>query len=357
MARSGVYKSDIQKARDALLAEGKRPSIDAVRIALGNTGSKATIHRYLKELEAEGPADGGSKIAVSDALQDLVGRLAGRLHEEADARIAEEQARFDKTTAEQSDALAEQARELMGTREQLQRTEVALHNERAAHETTRQALTAAQLEVAQLGERVTGLELRLQEQEAHVVSLDEKHRHAREALDHFRTAAKEQREQEQRRHEHQVQALQAELRQAADTLRDKTQAILDLNRDNARLIEQQTRLDRELTALQTQTRQQQQELEALRPLDAEVKGLMARSAQEIATAEQLRVDVGRLNGDLAGERALRREAEIEAAIARARLDALEPLLRRIGEPDVPATRAFDQLAAAPEATSPDGSAA
>lgn len=177
------------------------------------------------------------------------------------------------------------------------------------------------------------------------------------SLNHFRTAAKEQREQEQRRHEHQVQALQAELRQAADTLRDKTQAILDLNRDNARLIEQQTRLDRELTALQTQTRQQQQELEALRPLDAEVKGLMARSAQEIATAEQLRVDVGRLNGDLAGERALRREAEIEAAIARARLDALEPLLRRIGEPDVPATRAFDQLAAAPEATSPDGSAA
>ena len=53
MARSGLYKSDIQKARDRLLAQGKHPSVDAVRVELGNTGSKSTIHRYLKELEEE----------------------------------------------------------------------------------------------------------------------------------------------------------------------------------------------------------------------------------------------------------------------------------------------------------------
>ena len=51
MARSGLYKSDVQRARDSLRAEGKNPSVDAVRVALGNTGSKTTIHRYLKELE------------------------------------------------------------------------------------------------------------------------------------------------------------------------------------------------------------------------------------------------------------------------------------------------------------------
>ena len=53
MARSGLYKTDVQRARDALLAQGKRPSVDAVRVALGNTGSKTTIHRYLRELEEE----------------------------------------------------------------------------------------------------------------------------------------------------------------------------------------------------------------------------------------------------------------------------------------------------------------
>ncbi len=48
MARGGVYKTEIEKARNALLAEGKHPSVDAVRVALGNTGSKTTIHRYLR---------------------------------------------------------------------------------------------------------------------------------------------------------------------------------------------------------------------------------------------------------------------------------------------------------------------
>ena len=87
MARGGLYKSDVQKARDALRAQGKHPSVDAVRVALGNTGSKTTIHRYLKELEEEEGQGLGAKVAVSEALQDLVGRLAGRLHEEAEQPI------------------------------------------------------------------------------------------------------------------------------------------------------------------------------------------------------------------------------------------------------------------------------
>ena len=43
MARAGLYKGDVQKARDALLAQGKKPSVDAVRVALGNTGSKSFV--------------------------------------------------------------------------------------------------------------------------------------------------------------------------------------------------------------------------------------------------------------------------------------------------------------------------
>jgi hypothetical protein len=45
MARSGINKALVQKTRDALLARGVRPSIDTVRIELGNTGSKGTIQR------------------------------------------------------------------------------------------------------------------------------------------------------------------------------------------------------------------------------------------------------------------------------------------------------------------------
>ena len=79
MARSGIYKSEVVRARDALRAQGRHPSIDAIRVELGNTGSKATIHRYLKEIEEEEGGTGGTQVAVSEAIQDLVGRLAGRL--------------------------------------------------------------------------------------------------------------------------------------------------------------------------------------------------------------------------------------------------------------------------------------
>ncbi|ENU0108210.1 DNA-binding protein [Pseudomonas aeruginosa] len=68
MARGGINKALVQKARQAILARGENPSIDAVRVELGNTGSKTTIHRYLKELDdAERGRDAGS-IPLSEQL-------------------------------------------------------------------------------------------------------------------------------------------------------------------------------------------------------------------------------------------------------------------------------------------------
>lgn len=104
MARAGVYRTDIEKARRALLAKGKHPSIDLVRAELGNTGSRSTIHRYLKEIEAEQPAATGAKPAISDALQDLVARLAERLHQEAEARITEHREASDARVREHAEA-------------------------------------------------------------------------------------------------------------------------------------------------------------------------------------------------------------------------------------------------------------
>jgi len=105
MARSGLYKSDVQKARDALIAQGINPSVDAVRVALGNTGSKTTIHKYLKELESEDGGAGGKRASVSEALQDLVERLAVRLQEEAEERVAAVRVDSDAKAAEHVAAL------------------------------------------------------------------------------------------------------------------------------------------------------------------------------------------------------------------------------------------------------------
>src|SRR3546814_17532129 len=90
-------------------------------------------------------------------------------------------------------------------------------------------------EVAQLGERVAGLTTRRAEHEAHVESLEQKHQHAREALEHYRTSVNEQRDQEQRRHEHQVQGLQVALRQANESMTGKNHELMPLSRDNVKM--------------------------------------------------------------------------------------------------------------------------
>ena len=68
MARGGVNKAVVQIARTAILARGEHPSIDAVRIEMGNTGSKTTIHRYLKELDEVDTRRGVPQEQIGDEL-------------------------------------------------------------------------------------------------------------------------------------------------------------------------------------------------------------------------------------------------------------------------------------------------
>ena len=69
---------------------------------------------------------------------------------------------------------------------------------------------------------VGDFELRLQDKDEQIRSLEEKHLQARDALEHYRNAVKEQREQEQRRHEGQLQQVQMCLNQNRHHLRKQT---------------------------------------------------------------------------------------------------------------------------------------
>jgi len=111
MARTGLTKSEVRASRDQLLAEGRYPSADAVRLALG-TGSKSTIHKYLKELGGE---DGGAGPKREDTARTLLGvveQLADQLHGDAERRIT-------TLRAEHEQALREKDAELAGLRSAL----------------------------------------------------------------------------------------------------------------------------------------------------------------------------------------------------------------------------------------------
>lgn len=236
MARGGVNKAVVQKARQALLARGEHPSIDAVRIEMGNTGSKTTIHRYLKELDSDYPEQGRSQASIDDELLQLVSHLSQRIQEQGQARIDQALAELEARERLMREAMAQVERQLQELTTRHARQAAELEQQSSALLTTRDALQGQQTENARLNQACQDLETRLTDRDAQIRSLEEKHLHARDALEHYRSAVKEQREQEQRRHEGQVQQLQMELRQAQQSASIRQDEITQLNRDNERLL-------------------------------------------------------------------------------------------------------------------------
>jgi chromosome segregation ATPase len=311
MARGGINKAVVEKARDALLAKGLNPSIDAIRVELGNTGSKSTIHRYLKELEqAQGTLSEGMG-SISDELTHLVQSLAQRLHDEAQARIDAAQETFD----EQRGQLQTEAKEHAGRAEALQqalvRSEEALAQTLAQLSETQASAQAEQTRNARLAQACEDLEARLADKQQQVASLEDKHQHAREALEHYRVASREQREQEQRRHEGQLQQAQAELRQAQQGLVVRQEELTRLNRDNERL----------LSALAQSELARTQAAEHGAALQAEVARLAALQGQAQGAREVLATQLAELRDSLrvTGERSQAQADELAEAKARGRL--------------------------------------
>ncbi len=294
MARSGIYKSEVLRARDNLLAQGRNPSIDAIRAELGNTGSKTTIHRYLKELEEAEGTGSGTKIAVSEAIQELVGRLAARLQEEADERIAAMAAESAAQLAQCREQLAQITVEAQSSQQQLQQASQVLAAEQQAHAATREALQAAQLRDGHQQQQIIGLQERLTENQAHRASLEEKHQHAREALEHYRQSVKEQRDQEQRRHEQQVQQLQAELRTLGQTLIVKQDELTRLYQDSARNGAELLAASRALRQQEQENARQAQTVTGLQARIVEQERLLAVLNERLEQAVSSREEVWQL---------------------------------------------------------------
>ena len=339
MARAGVYRTDVEKARRALVAQGKHPSIDLVRAALGNTGSRTTIHRFLKEIEAEEGATVGTRIRISENLQALVQSLSTQLQKEADERI-EEQRGISQAKIDESNARARALeQELTSLRSRLQDLENSLASGRTAHNATTDQLQQAHVQIAQLQERLTAQERREREQAEHLESLEEKHEAARDALEHFRNAAKEQREREQRQHDQAVQILQVELRQAAEQLNAKNTDLIHLNRDNSRLLEHTNRLQQEVRSVASERDAARSESEKLAVLPARVQQLetdLAKSASEQAnlkeTIEQENQARLRLQEELGRARVELAAAVAELAGMRAMAGALEHSKSAVSDP-------------------------
>lgn len=338
MARAGIYKSEVVRARDSLLAMGRYPSIDAIRGELGNTGSKGTIHRYLKEIEEEEGGGTGAQVAVSEAIQDLAARLAERLHEEADQRLAALSDKHKAETTGLNDTISALRNEVESFRSQSERQAVELAAEKSAHAETLATLQEEKVVRAQMAQHIQDMEGQQTKEEAHRISLEEKHQHAREALEHFRTAAKEQREQDQRQFEQQIQFLQGELRAAKETVNAKQQELIHSHQDNARLSSEQAHLRSELHRLESEIRPLRAAREHLAVSELKNQQQEERLAQRAARIDELLVENQSYAEKLqdANQAGLRLETELSAA--KAVLASHEQILQRITISQAPATK-------------------
>ncbi|MBR7780328.1 hypothetical protein [Undibacterium rugosum] len=159
--------------------------------------------------------------------------------------------------------------------------------EKQDHAQTRDALQKETITRHTLEQQVADLKERLAENETHRLSLEEKHRHARDALEHYRESAKEQRDQDIRRHEQQVQQLQSELRQLQQGLVVKQNKVTRLNQEGARLVADISQTQKALHEEQDRRRQLSTELEGLRPVAQRIPLIESQLLDKSKQADRL----------------------------------------------------------------------
>jgi chromosome segregation ATPase len=136
MARTGITSEQVFQAAEHICDAGETPTIDRIRVQLGNTGSPNTIHRHLKvwrssQLQVrrkapELPAD------LALALISEIEKQAAAARAEAEGQATEAEVVADKLAevGEQLEAEAERLRELNAELETARDTATAVASAR-----------------------------------------------------------------------------------------------------------------------------------------------------------------------------------------------------------------------------------
>ncbi len=310
MARAGILYSQVAKAAAQLTQAGKTPTIDTVREALGDTGSKSTIAPMLKRWKAEHQeivdgADTGLPAELVEAIKSIYQRLQDDV-----ARQLEE---MSVTHHANLNAMREQRDAALASETQLRQAHNALAAEcsRAqqslskCHEDLQSgalALTAAQTENA-------GFQQRLADRATEVYALNQQLTQARAQFEHFQEATARQRAEERQAFEQRLARLEQEI--AAAHRRHEAQQAL-LGQQEAGLAHQAAEVDRLREGLAQAQNELHQAISERDQKTVQIRDLGATKAdaeRRLDTIQQALI-----------------EARTEAATARRQVEMLENLL-------------------------------
>lgn len=216
MARPGVSYLDVSNAAQQLVAAGRAPTIETIRIALG-TGSNSTLGTHLRTWKSK--QDQTQQIATKENIpEELISALKGvweRVINQSEDRI---QSIYQETQQELIQLRQEiQRLQKDNAVSQQQYHQIKQERDGFAHEQSvvAQLLTNAKIEIAILTEKLAGTEQQNQEKQGRIDELNRQNLQIQANLEHYRAASLEQRITDQQRYEQQQKQLEQTIQQVS----------------------------------------------------------------------------------------------------------------------------------------------
>lgn len=228
MARPGVTFEEVSEAANKLIDQGKKPTIEQIRLILG-TGSSTTIAHHLRDWrDVQSGNTPSARETVPDEINDIIKTLWGRLVAHSEDKIktisAEYQAAF-LTIQDDLDKYRHNNQRWQHLYQQWNKEKDRLLEEKRAHEKQiadiKHELDAAQTQYVLSRQQLNEKQDRIQE-------LRVMQQQSQKNLENFQITMQEQRQAEQQQFATQRQEAQAEisnLREQLEALRQATAAM------------------------------------------------------------------------------------------------------------------------------------
>jgi chromosome segregation ATPase len=212
MARAGILYSQVATTAQRLFDKGENPTVDKVREALGNTGSKSTIAPLLKrwKTEQEGLVS-ETQTGLPVELVSAVKQLYDQAQRDAALQIERMQAEMTETQVRLEAQLKEVQEEVDAGNQHISRLQAALAKKETAFDALTATHNAAQIDNARLQSDVSGLQLRLTDRQEDIKGLQQQLQQTRTQFEEYQETTTQRRDEERRQYEQAKTAINAEL--------------------------------------------------------------------------------------------------------------------------------------------------
>jgi chromosome segregation ATPase len=253
MARPGVTYLDVANAAQQLVAAGRIPTIESIRINLG-TGSNSTLGNHLRTWKSK--QDQTQQIATKENIpEELISALKGvweRVVNQSEDRVQSIQEESQQELIQLKQETQRLQKDNAHWQQQYQQTKQerdGFSHEKSAVE---QLLANAKIEIAILSEKLVGSDQQNQEKQARVDELHRQNQQVQSNLEHYRTASLEQRLADQQRYEQQQKQLEQTVQQLNQELTKVRHEKLALQQETQRITFEYDGLRTQLSNLEMQ---------------------------------------------------------------------------------------------------------